>query len=113
MKYDRIIMGIIIAIIVFIVFSTYSIISIIINPKGYCCPYFIKMLNSVIYYIYILSIAVLFVLILILINNIKKLKKNKEIMGKDNAIEILRERYARGEISKEEYDRMLEDLKKG
>ena len=30
----------------------------------------------------------------------------------DNALEILRERYARGEITKEQYDKMREDLEK-
>ncbi|MCL4333381.1 MAG: SHOCT domain-containing protein [Candidatus Thermoplasmatota archaeon] len=32
--------------------------------------------------------------------------------GHDEAMEILRERYAKGEISKEEYDKMMNDLQR-
>lgn len=37
----------------------------------------------------------------------------REGRGHDRPEEILRERYARGEIDRETYDRMLEDLRRG
>ncbi len=94
-----------------IVFLTYTVIELSINPKSYCCPSFIYFLSFAIYYIYIFLVAVLFVLITFLLRIIKSVKGEK--VEKDEAIEILRKRYASGEITKEEYERMLQDLKKG
>ncbi|MGC8995954.1 MAG: SHOCT domain-containing protein [Thermoplasmata archaeon] len=111
MKRERFIITIIAIIVAIIVFLTYTVIELSINPKGYCCPYFIYLLNIAIYYIYIFLVAVLFILITFLLRIIKSAKVEK--FEKDEAIEILRKRYASGEITKEEYERMLQDLKKG
>jgi len=35
-----------------------------------------------------------------------------DMVGSDDALEILRDRYARGEITKEQYDKLREDLEK-
>ncbi len=44
-------------------------------------------------------------------NNNGNNNSNYNRSNEDNAINIARERYAKGEISKEEYDRIVKDLK--
>lgn len=61
----------------------------------------------------ILFCVLLIIGIVYLVRNISNTSSDSnKRQREDNAINIARERYARGEISKEEYERIIEDLKK-
>jgi len=61
-----------------------------------------------------LFIAVVIVVVIVLVINSTKQSQHRPIgtnSGPDSAVEKVRERYASGDINREEYLQMLEDLK--
>ena len=63
------------------------------------------MLVGFVFWIFIITCAVLLVLWII-----GKSGRGKRVQGKESALEILNIRYARGEISKEQYDEIKRDI---
>ncbi len=64
-------------------------------------------------FIWLIAIAVIATVIILIINSIKQTQDRSPGLesGHSKAVERVKERYAKGEIDREEYKQMLEDLK--
>jgi putative membrane protein len=63
------------------------------------------MLFNLVFWVFIIACSVLLVMWLV-----EKSGKRKRGQGDDSALEIVNKRYARGEITKEQYDDMKKDI---
>jgi putative membrane protein len=63
------------------------------------------MLLGVVFWIFIITCTVLLVMWIV-----GKSGRGKPVEGEDSAMEILNKRYARGEITKEQFDEMKKDI---
>ncbi|HMN50277.1 MAG TPA: SHOCT domain-containing protein [Ignavibacteriaceae bacterium] len=62
------------------------------------------------WYGWIFWLLILIVIGWVIVNQMNKNKRDTQLPQQDSAINILKKRYAQGEISKEEFERMKKDL---
>ncbi|HCY74735.1 MAG TPA: electron transporter RnfE [Ignavibacteriales bacterium] len=62
------------------------------------------------WYGWIFWLVILIVIGWVIVNQMNKNKRDSQLPQQESAINILKKRYAKGEIDKEEFERMKKDL---
>jgi len=63
------------------------------------------------WYGWIISVIIIVFIVWLIVNQLNKNKQDSQIPQSDSALEILKKRYAKGEITKVQFEQMKKDLK--